>query len=226
MKQEHGVKTQALFQLEHYSLDHRLDNICLSIHKGERVALLGPSGAGKTSLLNILHQQCADKIAWCPQHQGLVDTLSSYHNIYMGQLQQHHALYNLLNLLRPLAKPKARISELAMQLGVLEQLWQPVNTLSGGQRQRVGIGRALFRQQSTFLGDEPVSSLDPVQAQNILELIHSRHETVVIALHNRSQALTNFDRIIGLKAGHIAFDLHMESFQQANAQTLLEQLYA
>lgn len=217
-----------MFKLDHYQLDHRLNDITLSINTGERVALLGPSGGGKTSLLNALHQQCADLIAWCPQEHGLVESLSGYHNIYMGQLEQHNAFYNLMNLIKPLAKPKQAISELSLELGLDPQqhLWQRVSQLSGGQRQRIGIGRALFRQQDTFLGDEPVSSLDPLQAQQVLELILKRHKTVILALHNKQQALSNFDRIIGIKAGRIVFDSPAKELIKNKYQAgLLDSLY-
>jgi phosphonate transport system ATP-binding protein len=217
-----------MFKLDHYQLDNRLNDITLNINSGEKVALLGPSGGGKTSLLNALHQQCADQIAWCPQEHGLVEALSGYHNIYMGQLDQHNALYNLANLIKPLAKPKQAISELSVLLGLDPQqhLWQSVSQLSGGQRQRIGIGRALFRQQENFLGDEPVSSLDPVQAQKILELILNRHKTVILALHNRQQALSNFDRIIGIKAGRIVFDSPAKELIKNKYQAdLLDSLY-
>lgn len=217
-----------MFRLDHYQLDNRLNDITLNINSGEKVALLGPSGGGKTSLLNALHQQCADQVAWCPQEHGLVESLSGYHNMYMGQLDQHNALYNLANLIKPLAQPKQAISELSVLLGLDPQqhLWQYVSQLSGGQRQRIGIGRALFRQQENFLGDEPVSSLDPVQAQQILELILSRHKTVVLALHNRQQALSNFDRIIGIKAGRIIFDSPAKELIKNKYQAgLLDSLY-
>jgi phosphonate transport system ATP-binding protein len=217
-----------MFRLDHYQLDERLNDITLNINSSEKVALLGPSGGGKTSLLNTLYQQCADKVAWCPQEHGLVEALSSYHNIYMGQLEQHSALYNLANLIKPLAKPKQAISKLSLLLGLEPQqhLWKTVNHLSGGQRQRIAIARGLFRQQSCFLGDEPVSNVDPVQAQQILELIISRHKTVVIALHNRQQALLNFERIIGIKSGRIIFDLPVKELSSDKRQAgLLDSLY-
>ena len=98
--------------------------------------------------------------------------------------------------------------------------------LSGGQRQRIGIGRAFYRQQDIFLGDEVVSSLDPVQAQMIIELIFKRHQTVVIALHNRQQALNNFNRIIGIKAGKIVFDSPAKELIKNKYQAgLLDSLY-
>ena len=215
-----------MFKLDHYQLDNRLNDISITIKAGEKIALLGPSGGGKTSLLNALHQQCADSIAWCPQEHGLVNVLSSYHNMYMGQLEQHNALYNLANLIKPLAKPKQEISQLAEELGLTDQLWKSVGQLSGGQRQRVSIGRAFYRQQDTFLGDEPVSSLDPIQAQAILQKINQRHSTVIVALHNRKQAMENYTRIIGIKAGKIIFDSPAKELIKNKYQAgLLDSLY-
>lgn len=200
----------ALFQL----VDHTLrygeqvvwQHLDLAIEAGEKVAVLGPSGAGKSSLLNVLHSQRPHQIALCPQDHGLVDILSVYHNIYMGQLERHSALYNLWNLVRPLSGHRNAIARLTDELGMPEKLFVSVDQLSGGQRQRVAIGRALYRQQPVFLGDEPVSGLDPLQARLLLELIVSRHETVVVALHNRQLALGIFDRIIGLRDGVVRFD--------------------
>lgn len=217
-----------MFKLDHYTLGSRLQDITLKLNAGEKVALLGPSGGGKTSLLNALHKQCADRVAWCPQEQGLVSVLSGYHNIYMGQLECHNVFYNLMNLLRPFAQPKQEVTELAEMLGLIpeEHLWKPVALLSGGQKQRIGIGRALYRQRDTFLGDEPVSSLDPVQAQQIIELILSRHSTVVMALHNRQQAFQNFERIIGVKDGKILFDSPAKELIKNKYQAaLLDSLY-
>jgi phosphonate transport system ATP-binding protein len=217
-----------MFKLDHYQLDTRLQDITLRIKSGEKIALLGPSGGGKTSLLNALHQQCADQIAWCPQEHGLVDVLSGYHNIYMGQLAEHSVWYNLANLIKPFAQPKHDVSDLALLLGLDPELhlWKSVRQLSGGQRQRIGIARAFYRQQETFLGDEVVSSLDPVQAQMILELILHRHKTVIVALHNRQQALKNFDRIIGIKAGKIIFDSPSKELIKNKYQAgLLDSLY-
>ena len=215
-----------MFKLDHYQLDNRLNDISITIKAGEKIALLGPSGGGKTSLLNALHQQCADSIAWCPQEHGLVNVLSSYHNMYMGQLEQHNALYNLANLIKPLAKPKQEISQLAEELGLTDQLWKSVGQLSGGQRQRVSIGRAFYRQQDTFLGDEPVSSLDPIQAQAILQKINQRHSTVIVALHNRKQAMENYTRIIGIKAGKLVFDSPTKELIKSKYQAgLLDSLY-
>ncbi|WP_430460444.1 ATP-binding cassette domain-containing protein [Thalassolituus sp. LLYu03] len=183
-----------------------LRNLSLAIYPGEKVALIGPSGAGKSSLLEWLYEQQPQQIALCPQQGGLVDILSSYQNMFMGGLERHGLLYNLMNLLRPWTQSKQDISRLAAELGIADQLWKSVDKLSGGQRQRVAIGRALYRRQAIFFGDEPVSALDPVQAEAVLQLLIERHDTLVVSLHNRRLALDHFDRVIALKNGDITYD--------------------
>jgi len=199
-----------LFQLRNQSLhygEHQvLENITLTINKGEKVALLGPSGAGKTTLLNLLHQQQPICSSLQPQGGGLVDLLSVYQNIFIGGLDRVGNLAALWNLLCPLPKQQHAIAQLAKMLGLEEKLWQSVDRLSGGQRQRVAIGRALFRQQPVFLGDEPVSSVDPVQANRLLDQVLKQHETAVVSLHNRRLALDHFDRLIILRDGRICCD--------------------
>jgi len=183
-----------------------LRNVTLSIAPGERVALVGKSGVGKSTLLAALREQCPKGVAWCPQQHGLVPMLSVFHNIYMGGLHRHNSLYNLFNLIRPLPQPLYEVDGLAKQLQLDEYLIDRVEQLSGGQSQRVAIGRALFQQQDVFLGDEPVSALDEHQARQLLALITEKHETLVLALHDVEQALHFCDRIIGLKDSAIVLD--------------------
>lgn len=203
-------QSSVLFQLSGQSLaygDRRvLDNVSLQIRRGEKVALLGPSGAGKTTLLHLLHQQQPQQVALQPQSGGLVDLLSVYQNIFIGGLARVGTLPALWNLLRPLPAHRRAITELVQTLGLEDKLWQSVDRLSGGQRQRVAIGRALYRRQPVFLGDEPVSSVDPLQAQLLLEYLLSQHETAVVSLHNRQLALNHFERIIVMRDGRICSD--------------------
>lgn len=200
-----------LFRLLRQSLGygrHRvLDEISLTIRPGEKVALLGPSGAGKSTLLTLLHRQQPQRSALQPQGGGLVEPLSVYHNIFIGALDRVGTLPALWNLVRPLPAHRRAIAELAQLLGLEEKLWQSVDRLSGGQRQRVAIGRALYRRQPVFLGDEPVSSVDPLQAEALLKLLLDRHETAVVSLHNRQLALKHFDRIMVLRGGRLCCDV-------------------
>ncbi len=200
----------ALFQLHQPKLGYQgqtvLTGLNLAIAQGEKVALLGQSGTGKSTLLRQLRSQQAQQVAWCPQKADLVPMLSAFHNIYMGRLDQHPFWYNLANLVRPLASPRAEIQALAQELGLGHRLWQPVQQLSGGQQGRISLGRALYQHKPVFLGDEPVAALDESQADQLLALICQRHQTVILALHDVEQALRHCSRIIGLKDGHVVMD--------------------
>lgn len=216
-----------LFQLSDHTLsygEHRvLDHITLNIRRGEKVALLGPSGAGKSTLLHLLYQQQPALSALQPQGGGLVDLLSVYHNIFIGGLDRVGTMAALWNLLRPLPSQRRAITDLVNVLGLQDKLWQSVDRLSGGQRQRVAIGRALFRQQPVFLGDEPVSSVDPVQAQTLLAYLLEQHETAVVSLHNRQLALTHFERVIVLREGRICCDCPANQLSGAQLDEFYQQ---
>jgi len=206
-----------LFELRDASLGYGgepvLRNITVSIGPGEHVALVGPSGSGKSTLLHHLFRQQRQHAALCPQTCGLVAVLSAYHNVYMGQLHRHSAFYNLINLIRPWPVHRLAIGRLLETLGMGDKLMVSVDRLSGGQQQRTAIARALYQQQPVFFGDEPTSSLDPLQSDELLALLQQRHTTTVVALHDQHLALRRFTRVIGLKAGTLAFDLpaaHMD----------------
>ncbi|PMR73213.1 ATP-binding cassette domain-containing protein [Billgrantia endophytica] len=197
-----------------------LPGLSLTLHRGDRVALLGQSGAGKSTLLAELRRRLGPQAAWCPQHHGLVAQLAVYHNVYMGRLPEHSALANLWNLLRPLKRPWQAVAELCELLGLEGLMRRPVGQLSGGQRQRVAIARALYQQRDLFLGDEPVASVDPHQALRLLALIEERHHTSVVALHQRELALSHFDRVWGLRDGRLVIDAPAGELTLAELDTL------
>ncbi|MBB3063315.1 ATP-binding cassette domain-containing protein [Microbulbifer rhizosphaerae] len=178
----------------------------LTIREGDRIALLGKSGAGKSTLLRHIRHQLADRASWCPQDASLVPQLKVFHNIYSGALDRHSGFVNLTNLLLPSSHFEAEITALAEPLGISELLWTKADELSGGQQQRVAIARALYQQKPILLADEPVSALDKLQGREILELLVSRHDTSVIAMHNAQLALTVCNRVIGLKDQKLFLD--------------------
>jgi phosphonate transport system ATP-binding protein len=96
------------------------------------------------------------------------------------------------------------------EVGLEQQVHQRADTLSGGERQRVAVARAVAQQASIILADEPVSSLDPVWAEDVLELIaevQTHHQTTLImSLHQPGLAIRFASRIIGLRNGRIVFD--------------------
>lgn len=199
-----------LFDLHQAALGYQgrtvLRDLQLQIRRGERVVLLGQSGAGKTTLLRQLRTLDPDAVAWCPQNGGLVPMLSVFHNIFMGRLDRHSLFYNLLNLIRPLQKPREEIAALAAAVGLQAYLFTSVEKLSGGQQSRTALARALYQQRPVFIGDEPVSAVDEVQADQLLQQVCARHETVVLALHDVELALRHCTRIIGLRNGVIELD--------------------
>ena len=183
-----------------------LQDVSLAIHAGDRIALVGESGAGKSTLLAALQARLLDRAALVPQNAGLVASLSVFHNIYMGRLQQHPTWYNLLNLAWPRQREVAAIRPLVEQLGLDDKLFEPAGSLSGGQQQRVGVGRAIHQGGALVLGDEPVSAVDNHQARTVLDALHERFETVILAMHDVDLALGYASRIIGLKGGRVALD--------------------
>lgn len=184
-----------------------IDQLSLSIMAGEKVAIIGASGAGKSTLLAHLYHLLKANATYCSQQQGLVDSLSTYHNVYMGALSRHHWVYNLLNLVSPFKKPFNDVVKLCNTLELDFPISKKLSALSGGQRQRVAIGRALYQEQAVFIGDEPFSALDPAMAKRLMDVVFARHETVIMVLHDKSSALAHFDRVIGLSQGQLVMDL-------------------
>lgn len=199
-----------------------LDSLNLSIYEGENIAIVGKSGSGKTTLIKALHQQAPEKIALCSQEYGLVPSLSVFHNIYMGQLDKHLFIYNFANLLRPFKKEINAVSALTTPLALTEDLFKTAENLSGGQQQRVALGRTLFQNKAIFIGDEPVSSVDEVQAENLIQLIMARHTTTILTLHNIDLALRFCDRIIGLRHGVIELDSLAKDVSEPQLRSLYQ----
>lgn len=211
-----------------------LQDISLQAEKGERIALIGPSGAGKTSLLSVLGTALAPT-------QGLVEVLDAGHKacppaqfarlrsrlgtvhqappipgrqrvvtaVLAGKLGQWPAWKSLVSLIYPLDIAGARAA--LARVDLTDKLFARCDQLSGGQLQRVGIARVLYQSPELILADEPVSALDPTLALATIRLLiadaEARGATLVASLHAVDLAIGNFSRIVGVKAGRIAFDL-------------------
>lgn len=200
-----------------------LDNISLRIMEGERIALIGPSGVGKTTLLKKIYTKTNDSASFIHQNYSLISQLSVFHNIFMGRLDFNSTFYNLLNLLIPTKKEKFHISDIARRLRIDDYLFKKTGRLSGGEQQRVAIGRALYRGSEVVIADEPVSSLDPVKSTEALQILVKETNTVISALHNIQQAQKYFTRFIGLKENKILFDLPKKDVKDSDIKELYKQ---
>ena len=210
----------------------RLDGVSLAIACGERVALLGPSGAGKSTLLAVANGQIrpsSGSLHWQgspPARSGrarrrqqarigtlwqdlrLIEELSVQQNLNSSRLAVWGWPRALLNLLWPLDTAANQAALARVDLGA-ELLGQPVSALSGGQRQRVAIARLLRQEPQLLLADEPLASLDPRLAAELLALLLAQvtpTRALLLSLH-RPDLLAGFDRAIGLREGQVHFDL-------------------
>jgi len=197
-----------------------LHSISLRIRPGEKVVVIGPSGAGKSTLLKKLYELQQQHSAFIHQDYALVAQLSAFHNVCIGRLDFNSTPYNLLNLVRPKKEELQRVQPILDALGIGDKSFAPIHSLSGGQQQRVAVARAIYRGSDILLGDEPVSSIDPHQANSVLQTIKESAATVVLSLHDVDLALELFDRIIGLRAGRVAFDLSSSEVKESTLDDL------
>jgi phosphonate transport system ATP-binding protein len=199
-----------LIELRHVSAGYAghtvLHDINLAINVGERIALMGRSGAGKTTLLNVLHERLAERVALIPQSAALVKTLSVFHNVYMGRLDRRPTWYNLRTLAWPARADVAEVERVLDVVGLTDKMFAAAGALSGGQQQRTSVARALYNGRPIVIGDEPVSALDHVQASEILGELCSRHDTMILSLHDIALALSHTDRVVVIENGRIVLD--------------------
>jgi phosphonate transport system ATP-binding protein len=217
----------------------------LRVGVGERVAIIGPSGAGKSTLLGLCNgtvratagvvcfrnEPVADTDAW-RRHQGrligtvhqqlnLVGPLRVIHNVNAGRLGDWSTAKSLLSLIRPSERASSR--ELLASVGLIDKIDARTDELSGGEQQRVAIARVLAQSPSLILADEPVSSLDPARAADIVNLLiehATTQRTLVASLHTFDLARRHFDRIVALRAGHIVFDCAASDVSDHDASLL------
>lgn len=196
-----------------------LFDIDLTVLANERIAVMGRSGAGKSTLLGLLYAQRPTDVALVPQASALVKPLSVFHNVYMGRLDRHSTAYNLRTLVWPAACKVAEVRNVLASVGLDGEIFSAAGALSGGQQQRTSVARALYNGRPILIGDEPVSALDRVQGADVLTLLKSRHQTLVLALHDVHHALEHADRIVVLEHGRKIID---EPSSKLTANDLLQ----
>ncbi|UTJ07616.1 ATP-binding cassette domain-containing protein [Arcobacter roscoffensis] len=213
-----------IFNLENETISYEnkkvLDSINLSIKKGEKIALLGSSGSGKSTLLKRLYEIKSEEVSYLPQDLGLVNNLTSYHNVYTATLEKKSTIYNLINLIRPFKKDLYEVSKILKELECESKLLTKSLNLSGGQKQRVAIAKSIYSGKNILLADEPISALDEYICKKSIDIMHKSFETIICAMHNVDLAIENFDRIIGIKNGKILLDKQTTSISKEDTNRL------
>ncbi|MEZ5652371.1 MAG: phosphonate ABC transporter ATP-binding protein [Burkholderiaceae bacterium] len=213
--------------------DQALKGVDLAIPPGQVLALIGPSGAGKSTLIRCINRlvepsagtvlldgqsltslgasglrRARRKMGMIFQEYALVERLTVMENVLSGRL-------GYVGFWRSLTRryPQRDVDEafrLLDRVGLLAMVDKRADALSGGQRQRVGIARALIQDPRLLLVDEPTASLDPKTSRQIMRLIcelcAERGLAAVINIHDVALAQMFVQRVVGLKAGEIAFD--------------------
>ncbi|GAA6177120.1 phosphonate ABC transporter ATP-binding protein [Sulfitobacter pacificus] len=210
-----------------------VDAANIFVDKPTMIGIIGRSGAGKSTLLRMLNRLCdastgaihfegeditglrgAAKRDWqsrCAmifQQFNLVPRMDVVSNVLHGTLNKRSTLATMFNLY-----PQADIHkaiEILDRLGIAEQAAKRAEALSGGQQQRVAIARALMQDPKIILADEPIASLDPMNAQVVMQSLRTIHEEdgrmVIANLHTLDTARRYCDRVIGMRDGRIVFD--------------------
>lgn len=210
-----------------------LSDIDLRVGSGERVAIIGPSGAGKSSLIGLLNgtviassgsvralgcdyltasaravRATQRRIGTIHQRFDLVDQLKTVHNVNAGRLGAWPFWKAAISLAFPQDVGDVRAA--LTRVGIGDKLYERTGDLSGGEQQRVAIARVLMQDPRAILADEPVASLDPARGREIISLLLDLSVesgvTLIASLHDVGMALNNFERVVGLRAGRIAFD--------------------
>ncbi len=220
------IRLKAVTKIYHPSKDVKviaLNNISLTINKGEFVAILGSSGSGKSTLLYIiglLEKVSSGQVIINNQDVSDLDDqqISLMRNGVMGFVFQQFNLIPKLNVfentLLPLNyrsqnitnKDKKRAIEFLNRLGIKDKISAFPNQLSGGQQQRVAIARALINNPEVIIADEPTGNLDSKTGTQIMTLIKNIHQqekkTVVLVTHDQNIA-KYAQRIIKINDGKI-----------------------
>ncbi|HKL04763.1 MAG TPA: phosphonate ABC transporter ATP-binding protein [Roseovarius sp.] len=210
-----------------------VDNATFKVEKPAMIGIIGRSGAGKSTLLRMLNRlsdasegsitfegaeittlrgaarrEWQSRCAMIFQQFNLVPRMDVVSNVLHGTLNSRSTLATMFNLYPTSDIHKA--IEILDRLGIASEAPKRAQSLSGGQQQRVAIARALMQDPDMILADEPIASLDPMNAQIVMESLRRIHEEdgrmVIANLHTLDTARRYCDRVIGMRDGRIVFD--------------------
>ncbi len=210
-----------------------VDAATLDVDKPCMIGIIGRSGAGKSTLLRMVNRltdssdgqilfegrdvtqlKGREKRAWqadCAmifQQFNLVPRLDVASNVLHGTLNRRSTLATVFSIYP--TEDIHRAIEILDRLGIAEQAPKRAEALSGGQQQRVAIARALMQDPKIILADEPIASLDPMNAQIVMQALRRIHEEdgrmIIANLHTLDTARRYCDRVIGMRDGRVVFD--------------------
>ncbi|PYC48133.1 phosphonate ABC transporter ATP-binding protein [Litorivita pollutaquae] len=210
-----------------------VDNVSFHIDRPMMIGIIGASGAGKSTLLRMMNRltpatsgavrfegqdvlalrgagmrKWQSECAMIFQQFNLVPRMDVVSNVLHGTLNRRSTVASLFNLY-----PQSdihRAIDILDRLGIAGHASKRAEALSGGQQQRVAIARGLMQDPKIILADEPIASLDPMNAQVVMEALRRIHDedgrTVIANLHTLDTARRYCDRVIGMRAGRVVFD--------------------
>ena len=225
-----------------------LKHVNLQIEQGEFVAIIGLSGAGKSTLIRAINRmhditegtltvdgtdvsklkgkelrRFRRKVGMIFQSFNLVNRTSVINNVLTANVPDMPFWRVLLGLFTREQKMKAL--EALDKVGILDKAYTRCDQLSGGQQQRVALARTLNQNPTIILADEPVASLDPVTAHQVMgdfkRINREMNISILINIHHVDLALEYADRVVGIRAGEIVFD----GPSSAITKELLDQIY-
>lgn len=226
-----------------------LNGIDLTVDVSEFIAIIGSSGAGKSTMLRCINQlvepttgtvtfhgtdltECSGEglqearrdIGMVFQQFNLVNRLTAIENVVAGDLSQLNAVQMLLKRFPKESRKEAY--ELLDYVGIGDQASQRADTLSGGQQQRVALARMMYQEPKLIIADEPIASLDPQSAETVMNQLttycNEENVPVLVNLHQVETALEYADRIVGLSEGVKVYDGPAEHLDE----DAIDQIYA
>jgi phosphonate transport system ATP-binding protein len=217
----------------HFGANKAVDRVSLAVDRPAMIGVIGRSGAGKSTLLRMINRLTdptsgrvlfagrdvtalrgrarRDWQAQCAmifQQFNLVPRLDVVSNVLHGTLSRRSTLAVLFSLWPE--EDIRRAVAILERLGIAAHAQKRAEALSGGQQQRVAIARALMQDPKIILADEPIASLDPMNAATVMDALRRIHEedgrTVIANLHTLDTARAYCDRIVGMRDGRVVFD--------------------
>ncbi|WP_312430181.1 phosphonate ABC transporter ATP-binding protein [Lacrimispora sp.] len=212
---------------------HALKDVNLKIEQGEFVAIIGLSGAGKSTLLRTINRmhditegsltvdgtdvmqlkgkelrRFRRRIGMIFQSFNLVTRTLVINNVLMSKVPELPFLKALFGIYPK--EDKLGALEALDKVGILDKAFVRADQLSGGQQQRVALARTLAQNPQIILADEPVASLDPVTAKQVmgdfLRINKEMNITILLNIHHVDLALQYASRVVGIRAGQIVYD--------------------